>query len=104
MAPSLGRIVHYKLTTEKAAAINRRRVQGVGHAENWPAGAQAHVGNHASSEQYVPAMIVSVWPNEFGEGVYGVNLQCLLDGTDSFWVTSKKEGTLPGEWMWPPRA
>lgn len=101
--PTLGRIVHSKLTSEDAAAINRRRIEGAGHSENWPAGAQAHVGSHAFQGQDVVAMIVAVWPNEFGEGIFGVNLQCLLDGTDSYWTTSKKEGTLPGEWTWPSR-
>ena len=101
--PTIGRIVHYKLTSDEVAAINRRRVPGVGHSENWPAGAQAHIGNPVHEGMDVAAIIVAVWPNEFGEGVYGLNLQCLLDGTDSFWTTSKKEGTLPGEWVWPPR-
>lgn len=101
MNPSIGRIVHYKLTAEDASAISRRRINGA-VPDGWPAGAQAHVGNPVSEGQDVPAIITAVWPNEYGDQP-GVNAQVFLDGNDSFWITYKKEGTLPGEWAWPPR-
>ena len=122
-----GRIVLYRLTDGDAAAINRRRTNGASiasrllwsvvgkHAEAvpadsssgdvraWPAGAQAHIGNSASADDVVPLIAVRVWPNEFGEGVPGVNGQALLDGNDVLWIISAREGPEPGQWMWPPR-
>ena len=93
-----GRIVHYVLTESNAGYITNRRVPGVGHGKSWPAGSQAHVGNPAVTGEHVPAMIVEVF---MAEGC--VNLQCFLDGNDSFWATSRmfdeKEKT-PGTWHW----
>ena len=92
-----GRIVHYVLTEADAAAITSRRT-GAGHGENWPEGAMAHTGNPAVVGEHVPAMIVEVF---MAKGC--VNLQCFLDGNDSFWATSRmfdeKEKT-PGTWHW----
>lgn len=92
-----GRIVHYVLREQDAQQITRRRLNGA-LPEGWPTGAQAHTGNPVVAGEHVPAIIVKVWPHEFGDEP-GVNLQCLLDGNDSFWVTStrfddsKAEGT-----------
>lgn len=69
----------------------------------WPAGAQAHIGNTAAEGDIVPLVVVRVWPNEYGEGIPGVNGQAFLDGNDVLWVTSAKEGTEPGTWAWPAR-
>lgn len=99
-APTIGRIVHYKLTVADGEAINRRRVKGAGHGDNWPEGAQAHVGNPASAGQIVPAIVVSQLTNDLSV----VNAQALLDGNDSLWLTSVHQGTAEGEWSWPPRA
>ena len=33
----------------------------------------------------------------------GVNGQVFLDGDDSLWVTSIKEGTESGTWEWPKK-
>lgn len=99
MQPSIGRIVHYKLTADDAAAINRRRVADVGHSEDWPEGAQAHVGNPASEGQIVPAIVVSQLTGD----PTVVNAQAFLDGNDSYWITSVHEGTDNGQWSWPPR-
>lgn len=103
MKPSIGRIVHYVLTDDDVNEIHRRRVSGAGHSENWPAGAQAHVGNPVSPGEHVPMIICVVWPNEHGPNFDGVNGQAFLDGNDSFWVTSKNEGMEPGSWHWPER-
>lgn len=110
MAPTTGRIVLYTLTEQDAAQVNRRRTNGASIADRlkqeppvWPAGAQAHIGNHANAGDVVPLVVVKVWPNEYGENVPGVNGQALLDGNDALWVTSAREGTEPGTWMWPPR-
>lgn len=122
MAPTTGRTVLYTLTAQDAEAVNRRRTNGRAIAERmklsveatpetqadakifgWPAGAQAHIGNPVSEGEIVPLVVVRVWPNEFGEGVPGVNGQAFLDGNDALWITSAKEGTEPGTWAWPPR-
>lgn len=106
--PSVGRIVHYKLSAADADSVNRRRTSGAAihdrmQADKWPVGAQAHIGNGALEGDVLPLIIARVWPNEFGEGIPGVNGQVLLDGNDQFWVTSIKEGSDPGQWSWPPR-
>jgi len=110
MEPTIGRTVHYLLSHEDVNQITRRRTNGGSIAERmkreppaWPVGAQAHIGNPVSAGIAVPLIITAVWPNEFGEGVPGVNGQALLDGNDVLWVTSVKEGTIPGTWAWPPR-
>jgi len=101
MQPTIGRIVHYRLSAYDADAINKRR-------EDWKAtcrengtpqtGHVAHVGNDAREGDYYPAMVV----RNFGGAT--VNLQVQLDGTDTFWATSRAEGDQPGTWTWPPRA
>lgn len=121
--PSIGRIVHYRLSLEDAAQINRRRTTSGSIAERiesekWPRGAQAHVGNSASPDDVVPLIVTQVWPTEYEGGAYlmhheqgtkyegpvGVNGQAILDGTDGFWVTSAPQhSTLTGCWFWPPR-
>lgn len=108
MKPTIGRIVHYRLTQADAAAINRRRTTGASIAsrladEKWPAGAQAHIGNPAYAGQVFPAIVVEVWPNEHGPEHDGINAQVFLDGNDTLWVTSVGEGEGPGQWQWPPR-
>lgn len=104
MQPTIGRIVYYKLTAEDAQAINKRysdagNYRKTNSTEN---GEQFHVGNHFSEGEIVPVIIVRVWPNEFGDKP-GINGQALLDGNDSYWVTSKAEGEEKGQWSWPPR-
>lgn len=110
MQPTTGRTVLYTISADDAMKINRRRTNGHSIAERmkaeppqWPTGAQAHIGNSASEGDVVPMVVVRVWPNEFGEGIPGVNGQALLDGNDAYWVTSAKEGTEPGTWAWPAR-
>ena len=107
--PSIGRIVHYRLSKQDEEAIARRRTTSSSIAERipqgkWPVGAQAHVGNPAIAGATVPLIISAVWPDEYGEGKPGVNGQAILDGSDQLWVTSAAEGTEPGTWSWPPRA
>ena len=101
MKPSIGRIVHYVLNQQDVEQIERRRVRNAGRGPNWPAGAQAHVGNPVSVGERVPMIICVVWPNEHGPNFDGVNGQVILDGNDSLWITSAKEGTEPGTWHWP---
>lgn len=107
MTPTLGRIVHYKLTEQDAVMINRRRddfdafrlgdgrgKRGTGHV--------AHVGNTVRGGDVFPARVVRVFPG--GTEDNGVcNLQVDLDGTDTYWATSRIEGDEAGQWTWPPR-
>lgn len=107
MSPTIGRIVHYTLSATDAEQINRRRTNGTDIAarieqDRWPIGAQAHIGNTANAGDVCPATITRVWGGQDNL----VNLQVVLDGTDSFWATSRPEsaGPCPGTWTWPPRA
>src|SRR6185503_1767087 len=90
--PTIGCIVHYRLSQGDAEQINRRRTNSaeiVDRAKSfppeWPAGAQAHIGNEVHEGDVFPMMIVRVW-GEFPESV--VNGQVFLDGNDVFWTTS----------------
>lgn len=98
---TIGRIVLYRLREQDAKAINRRRSAERG--AHWPDGAQAHFGNPVQAGEVYPMVVCRVWPNEYGTQP-GVNGQVILDGSDSLWVTSAKEGDLPGEWSWPVRS
>ena len=103
MEPSIGRIVHYRLTEQDAEEINRRRTTSNSIAVRmkaalWPEGAQAHIGNEAHAGEVYPAIIVRVWGGDC------INGQAFLDGNDSFWMLSRQRGTEPGDWDWPPRS
>jgi len=103
-----GRIVLYKLSGDDAEQINRRRTNSASIAdrlskETWPRGAQAHIGNEHRAGDVVPVIVVHVWPDEYGPGFEGFNGQAFLDGNDTLWVTSIKEGPEQGQWMWPER-
>lgn len=95
--PTVGRIVHYKLSEYDAKAINRRRADFTAAGPS-RTGAQAHVGNHAEAGQVFPATIVRTF------GPDAVNLQVTLDGSDTYWATSRKTGDEDGTWAWPTRA
>jgi hypothetical protein len=119
---TIGRTVLYTLKEADAVDINRRRTTGKEIADRiennsvplqsmplgkpirtWPLGAQAHIGNPAYNGEVYPMIVVRVWPDEYGPHFDGVNGQVLLDGNDTFWATSVKEGTEPGTWHWPVR-
>lgn len=84
MTPTIGRVVHLRLSEGDAAVINQTREKA------------GIVGNRATEGAVYPAVIVAV----FGRPV---NLHVLLDGPDSYWATSRSEGDGPGFWSWPPR-
>lgn len=99
--PTVGRIVHYVLSLQDAEQINRRRTTGAEISmqialERWPLGAQAHIGNSAWVGSHVAAIVVAANSDT-------CNLQCFLDGNDTFWALSVREGTEPGTWHWPER-
>lgn len=101
MTPTLGRFVHYTLNAADAEAINRRRTDFAARPDGpGNEGFQGHVGNSARAGQAYAALVVCVF-----EGAEVANLQVYLDGNDSYWATSRREGE-PGEhgtWIWPPR-
>jgi hypothetical protein len=100
MKPTIGRIVHYKISEDDAETINRRR-QRSANAPKSEWGFQAHVGNPAEAGQVFPASIVQI----FGDTTESaVNLQVTLDGNDTYWATSRTAGDGDGQWSWPPRA
>lgn len=106
--PSLGRIVHYRLSQDDAAQITRRRTTGASIADRmrqdppaWAAGAQAHIGNPVSELDAFPMLIVRVWGADEDSLVNG---QVFLDGNDVFWASSVRVGDAPGTFRWPPRA
>jgi len=77
MKPTIGRIVIYR-TTDADKAMFR------------------NIGCNVMEE--LPAVISGVW------GPNVINVKVFVDGPVSdLWKTSINEGTLPGQWMWPPR-
>jgi hypothetical protein len=94
--PTIGQIVHYKLTDTDADLITQRREIGV-------------LGNPVAAGDVYPAFVVRTFGGDT------INLQVLLDGDDSYWATSRKQGesadgkdpvpgSIPhGTWCWPPR-
>lgn len=105
--PTIGRIVLYTLSQYDADAINRRRADWERNrhdetsGERGGKGYQAHVGNRAEAGDVCPALIVRVWGDTEQSTV---NLQVLLDGTDTYWATSSPQGDGEGRWRWPERA
>lgn len=103
--PTIGRIVHYRLSSDDADAINRRRTDGASIAQRmkaepaqWPAGAQAHIGTGVHAGDTFPMLITRVWGDNPSSAVNG---QCYLDGNDVLWVTSACVGDGPRTFSWP---
>jgi len=109
--PALGRIVHYRVTTEEAEATRRRRQDflAFNRKHNWlpegqrrisgepgATGHQAHYGSHVEEGDTFPAIMTYV-----GEDGAWVNLQVFLDGNDSLYVIDPEFGDEPGQWSWP---
>ena len=110
--PTIGRIVHYRLSADDADAINRRRTTGASIAERmkygddpqlkaWPKGAQAHIGNDAREGDVHPMVITKTWGDSPTSAVNG---QVLLDGNDVLWATSVCVGDGPRTFSWPTRS
>lgn len=93
MTPTIGRIVHYRLTDSDAYAINSRRHSLMIS----PGDVNCHVGNSVREGDVFPAVIVRV----FDPSSSNVNLQVWLDGGDSHWVTSCPQGNGFGMWESP---
>lgn len=104
MIPTIGRIVHYRLSADDAAEINRRRQQARDHMadhHNNANGVQVHVGNKVEEGETYPMMITQVWGKDPTSSVNG---QVFLDGNDLFWAASVAVGEGPRSWSWPTRS
>ena len=93
MTPSIGHIVHYRLTGSDADTINSRRHPLTTN----PGDINCHIGNRVREGDAFPAVIVRV----FDSSSDIVNLQVWLDGADSHWATSRPQGEGPGTWESP---
>lgn len=104
--PSIGRIVHYKISEQDAAQINKRRkdahnLNGAGVTlASQGLGPQIHIGNDVTAGDIYPALVVRRW-SDVPTSV--IQLQVFLDGNDTFWATSVPEGDGERQWSWPPR-
>jgi hypothetical protein len=89
---TIGRIVHYKLTSQDVQAIQQQREQ------LREAGFEAQGDQLAKSDIY-PAMVVKVF------GPEKASLQVHLPGTLSlFWVPQAELGADEGEYLWPTQS
>lgn len=85
MQPTIGRIVHYRLSDEDVARIRALPTPRF---------------NPANPGDTYPAMVVRVFESATDGGA---NLQVFIDGQAQLWITSAKPGDGPGTWSWPPR-
>lgn len=89
--PSIGRIVHYRLSAEEADKINYDR-------KIW---SQTHKGNEVHEGDSFPMIITRVWGTDPTSAVNG---QVFLDGNDVLWATSVCVGEGPRTFSWPVRS
>lgn len=75
----LGQIVLFTITENYAKAINDQRSK---------AGYATKTGNQARAGDVYPLIVTRLWP-----GYDHVNGQLLLDGNDTYWLTSVKPST-----------
>lgn len=94
-APEAGDVVLYRLTAGDVAHINpwRADFHRNGSAES-RLGFVGHIGNHVQAGDVLPAVVVAV----HAESTVTCNLRVLLDGSDTWWATSRAEGDDPGQW------
>lgn len=95
--PSIGRIVHYRLSAHDTDVINASRRQALDFAQKH--GLRIPIFNSVYQGDAFPATIVRVWGDT---PQAAVNLKVQLDGQDDLWVTSRVCGEQNGMWLWPP--
>ncbi|MFF9312139.1 hypothetical protein ACF1BS_14635 [Streptomyces sp. NPDC014748] len=93
--PEIGDIVLYRLTAGDVAHINpwRKDFHQNGSADS-RTGFIGHIGNSVAVGDVFPAVVVRV----HAESTVTCNLRVLLDGSDTWWATSRAEGDEPGRW------
>jgi hypothetical protein len=84
MTPTIGRIVHYRISEADLLTIQRYRDAG------------AFINPYSIGE-IVPMLIVKVWSDTT------VNGKAILDGQADLWVSSRTMGEQPNQWCWPER-
>lgn len=98
--PKVGDLVLYMLASYDVSGINQRR-KDAREKSDWhqalKTGAQLHSGNEVTGGKQYPATVVAVWGTTPGACV---NLQVQLDGTDTFWATSRNFGNDPGQFQY----
>lgn len=105
MHASVGRIVHYQLTSENAEKINKWRHDALAAstAEDED-GSQLHYGNDVYEGEIFPMIVTRVLRENL------VNGKVMLDGSDTFWATSVEKAPQDeagetqhqvGSWFWP---
>jgi hypothetical protein len=89
--PSIGRLVHYRLTDKQAREITEECVGYMGFGQG-----RRHLGN-----QTLPLLITAIHAST--GTVYG---QVFVDGKGVIYVQEVREGGPgePGTWSWPERA
>lgn len=87
----IGSQVCYRLTDSDVIDIQNLR----DHLRD-PNGSRIYFGNPVEVGQVYPAVVVRIWPKEFGDNP-GFNIRVLLDGNDTFWKTSVSAGDEPGQ-------
>lgn len=97
--PQVGDMLVYYLSADDVAEITRRRTTSEKIAkqlaiENWPRGAQAHIGNPVSEGQCFPMVVVRTSSPD--SSPIAVSGQVFLDGNDVLWVQEvPSEDSLP---------
>lgn len=93
--PEIGDVVLYRLTAGDVAHINpwRRDFHQNGSADS-RTGFIGHIGNFVQEGDVFPAVVVRV----HAESTVTCNLRVLLDGSDTWWATSRAEGEGLGQW------
>ena len=91
-------VVNYVMDKQCAEAINARRRAAMAEVRAKTSDRNARPaieGNEVHEGTIYPAIVVARW------SALCVNLQVILDGNDSVWVTSVSEGEAPGNWFHP---
>lgn len=87
MIPTVGRVVHYRVSAEEAAQITERH--------------RSAGGNYAQEGDVYPLLITRVWGDQEYSSFNGT---LFLDGPNStLWITSTHIGDGPRHCFWPPR-
>lgn len=85
MAPTVGRIVHYRVPEHLNSQTALMKSNGV------------------KSSDILPAIIVRVWNEPDSPHADLINLQVFTDCGPMVPATSVHEGDQPGQWSFPPR-
>lgn len=100
--PTVGRIVHYKLTGSDVARIIGRRTATAWHKSVDSLDEEFSIfhGNRIEEGDVFPMIITRVWGDAPESAVNG---QVFLDGDDILWATSTCVGDHAGMFTWPGR-